>query len=296
MGMPANASEQRAMITVVPAKTTAPPAVATDSGDRRLDLDAVLHLQLVARDDEERVVDPHPQADHGSEGRGDGGHLERVPEHADDRQGAGDAEQRRDDRDDHRHGAAEREQKDDDRRADPDDLADVGGWLGHFLPEVAAGGDLDVRLLGDVGIVDDRVRLVDVEVRLTDVQGDRDVPDRLVLVERGLALRVERADHPDDVRVLPERLDRIGHGGAVGRISELALGRLEHDGVGPVRLVGKPLLEQVDRLRRARAGQRQVVRGQRAGDARGEHQHHRQGDPCADDPPVAAGAEPGEFV
>ena len=30
MGMPANASEQRAMITVVPAKTTAPPAVATD--------------------------------------------------------------------------------------------------------------------------------------------------------------------------------------------------------------------------------------------------------------------------
>ncbi len=63
-GMRATASPTRAIMTVSPAKTTAEPAVATarpadSSGSRPCG-----QLVAVAGQDEQRVVDPHGQADH----------------------------------------------------------------------------------------------------------------------------------------------------------------------------------------------------------------------------------------
>ena len=76
-GMFATASPQSAMITVVPANTTAEPAVAERLRDRLVDGQALRHQPAIARDQEQAVVDPDGQADHlgqGGRGRGDGGH------------------------------------------------------------------------------------------------------------------------------------------------------------------------------------------------------------------------------
>src|SRR4051812_27270594 len=129
-GMPENTSETSAITTVIPANTTAPPAVAAaraidsrisipsfscslwrggveNAGavptprprdhartasrgrrarDRLAHLHPVLQLQLVAGDDEQRVVDPDAEADHRRKRGGDAGHVDDVTEQLDDGQ------------------------------------------------------------------------------------------------------------------------------------------------------------------------------------------------------------------
>ena len=90
--MPAKASEQSAITTVKPAKTTAPPAVAVARAiDSRSSIPS-RELQFVAGDDEQRVVDPDAEPDHRRQGRGDARHLDHVLQQADDRERAGEAE------------------------------------------------------------------------------------------------------------------------------------------------------------------------------------------------------------
>jgi hypothetical protein len=67
------------MTTVIPANTTAPPAVAAARA-----IDSRIQLQLVAGDDEQRVVDPDAEADHRRKRGGDAGHVDDVTEQLDD--------------------------------------------------------------------------------------------------------------------------------------------------------------------------------------------------------------------
>ena len=85
-GIPANSSEQSAITTVPPAKTTALPEVATERAIASLALDALVEALEVALDDEQRVVDSDAEADHRSERRRDRRDLGQVAEQADQRQ------------------------------------------------------------------------------------------------------------------------------------------------------------------------------------------------------------------
>src|SRR5215208_7111382 len=79
---------------------------------------AVLQVQLVAGDDEERVVDPDAQPDHRGERGGDARHVDDVSEQLDHRQRRDQPEHRGRDRQDHRGDGAEREHEDHDGGAE----------------------------------------------------------------------------------------------------------------------------------------------------------------------------------
>ena len=79
----------------------------------------------VARDDEQRVVDPDTEADHRDGRGGEVGHVEDGAQTQHDRDTGADAEQRGADRQAHREHRAEREQQDDHRGEDPDALGDA---------------------------------------------------------------------------------------------------------------------------------------------------------------------------
>jgi hypothetical protein len=78
-------------------------------------LHAVAQLQAVSADEEERVVDPDAQPDHGRERGPDGRNRDDVAEQADDRETRYQAHHGRDDREAHRDERPEREREDDHR-------------------------------------------------------------------------------------------------------------------------------------------------------------------------------------
>src|SRR6202000_1907851 len=104
-GIPATASEQSAIITVKPAKTTAPPAVAVaraiDSRSSMPSPSCSLWRgggeMARAGEAEERVVDAAAEPDHRRQRRRHSRHLEHVLEQFDDRQRADEPDQRADD-------------------------------------------------------------------------------------------------------------------------------------------------------------------------------------------------------
>jgi len=111
------------MITVRPANSTARPDVSTavitaSSGSR-----PGLQPLSISRDDEQRVVDAHPDADHRGERRREALQRVDVREQSDDREPDRDPAQRDDDRQHHREDRTERDQEDDDRGDETDALA-----------------------------------------------------------------------------------------------------------------------------------------------------------------------------
>ena len=66
------------MITVPAANTTAPPDVAVARATDSRGSIPCGELAEVAGYDEQRVVDPHPEPDHGRQGRRRGRHLHGV--------------------------------------------------------------------------------------------------------------------------------------------------------------------------------------------------------------------------
>ena len=116
----------------------------------------------------------------------------------------------------------------------------------------------------------------------------RDVADPPILREVVLAAARERADDLLDAGLPLIGLDDVLDDLLVGRVGQLAALDLEDDRVRPVRLLGQVAVEQVRRLGRAGAGQRQVVRGLSAdrGDER-DHDDDQAGPGADDDPPVA---------
>ena len=79
-----------------------------------------------ARDDEERVVDPDPEADHRDQDRGDGVDRRQAGQDEEEQEGRRECHDRERDRDQHRHERAEDDEQDDDRREQAQDL---GGSL-----------------------------------------------------------------------------------------------------------------------------------------------------------------------
>jgi hypothetical protein len=266
------------------------------SRDRLAHLHAVLELELVAGDDEQRVVDPDAEADHRRQRRRDARHLDDVAEQLDDRQRRDQPEHRRHDRQDHRRDRAEGEHQDHDRRREADRLARLCVGLGDRLAEVAAGGDLEPGLLRGALRVDDLLGLVVGEVALALGQGDRDVGDLLVLADRVFGRLAERADRALDDVHLPQRLDRVLNGLLVLRVGDLPGLGLHDDRVGAVGLVGQMVRQQVLGVGRAGAGEGEVVARLLADDVgdRGDGDHG--GHPQPDYGPMVAATEATEPV
>ena len=82
------------------------------------------------RQDEQRVVDAHTQAEHQTDGAGDLGHRHHAGQQTDRAGPDQDADERNDDRETHRHHRTERDGQHDDGDEDADLLAT---WLGVAL-------------------------------------------------------------------------------------------------------------------------------------------------------------------
>ncbi len=137
---------------------------------RVLGLEAFVETLAVARDDEQRVVDAHADADHRRELGGEVGRRDDVAEQLHQTEADADAEQRDEDRQAHGEQRTERHQQDDDGGEDPDELrrSETSGLLEHApterdphattgrvvreRPDVLNGGVGDLRrLLGRTG-------------------------------------------------------------------------------------------------------------------------------------------------
>ena len=78
--MPTAARQARAMITVPPANTTAPPEVALARAALSCGCEASGEERPVAGDDEQGVVDAHGEADHDGQGRSGLGQVDHARE------------------------------------------------------------------------------------------------------------------------------------------------------------------------------------------------------------------------
>ena len=159
----------------------------------------------VARDDEERVVDPDTETDHRRKLRRELRHHHDVREDADDGEPACDARDRGEDRQPHREDRTERDQEDDDGREQPDEL---GGPLeATGLEHPAAGLERDaVDLLAHQREILDprrgRVRylagpLVELDVGVRNPLAGCDLSGAFRVVRAGDAADVR---HPHDLR------------------------------------------------------------------------------------------------
>ena len=247
-------------------------------------------------DDEQGVVDPHPQADHRAQRRRHRRHVEDVAEQLDDRQRAGQAEDGGEDGQRHRRHRPEGEEQDDHGRGQPDGLAALGAGLRELLAHVAPDRHLHPGLARRVARVEHRLRLVLGQLGRADVQEDRDVADLLVLAQERGALGAERADRADDVRGLLQGGDRVVDGLRVLAVRQLSALDLQDHRVAPVGLLREALLEQVLRVRGAAARQRDVVRGVVARRARDAGEGHRRHHPQRDRDPVVPGAQATQVV
>ncbi len=278
-------------MTVPAAKTTAPPEVAvTRATDSRGSMPC--EIVAVAGHDEQRVVDSHPEPNHGREGGRRGRHLHAVAEEGDDAEAHGKAKDRGEDGDTHRDGRAEREQQDEHGRREPDHLGDVGRWLGYLLAEVAARGRVQPGFVERLVEAYYPLGLFDAQLRGAVLEVEGDVADRMLLVELATTLPVERADGLGDRRVLG-----VGFGDPLDRLLVLASGEFgsfrgpESDRDRAVGLVGELAAEQVACGLAVGAGQLDVVVGLLA-DAPGHtHDYERDHHPDRKDPHGVTGAE-----
>ncbi len=265
---------------------------------RHCDLDRVLRLatrvQLgaVTGDDEERVVDARPEADH----RGELGREARDVEHERDEQQPSEAdaqrEQRGHDRQPHRDHRAEREQQDHDRGEQTEQLARRRLGSQHLLDDVAAGLELHAggscrrHVAGEV--VDGRLR----DVARPPVELDGRVRDPAVARDRAPVARVGAHDRghvgqPGDLREqrLGARPDGVG----------LHPGPCEHHDLGRVtRAGGEPGLQEVERVLRLDVGQLEAVRVLGPRQPAGAEDHDDRQQPQHEHPPPVENAPASE--
>ena len=190
--MPKNARPATEIATVRPAKITARPADDARLGGGVSRGEPFVQELPEARDDEERVVDPDPEADHRDQDRGDGVDGRQAGQDEEEQEGRRECHDRERDRDQHRHERPEDDEQDDDRREQAQDLRGSlldGRELGVTVVLHDHAGRLDGLangvLHGDDGLA---ILLEDdaIELRLG-------VGDALVLGERPLAERVADA-------------------------------------------------------------------------------------------------------
>jgi hypothetical protein len=238
---------------------------------------------LVFGTEEQRVVDADAQADHGGQGRPDGGDPDQVAEQADEPEGGGQAEHRGDDGHAHRHQAPEGEGQDQHGGEQPDDLAALGRRLGQDPAEVAPDGDLDARLPRRGGGGEQGVGELLGDVAVGDVQQHGRERGRPVLADQPGGAVGERVWRGGDMGCLGQRLVGLLDRLLVGRVGDLALGDVEDERAAPVLLRREAAGQQVGRLLALGPGEAQVVAGLGA-DA--PHQHmdgDGQAEPDRDD-------------
>ena len=228
-------------------------------GDRLVPLDPAGHLVAVLGHQEQRVVDAHAQADHRRQRRPDRWDVQEMAEQADEAERGGQAEHRGDDGHAHRHQAPEGERQDQHGGEQADDLAALGRRLGQDAAEVAPDADVDARLPGGGGGVEDGVGELLGDVAVGDVQQHRRERGRCVLAHQARGGVGERVRRRGDVRCLGQRLVRGLDRLLVGRVGDLALGDVEDDWAAAVLLRWEAGGEQVRGLLALGAGQAQVV-------------------------------------
>jgi len=179
-------------------------------------LQTVVQRLPVARDDEQRVVDPHADADHRRDRCGELRHIEHARDEADQRSAAADAEERGDDREAHRQQRPEGDEEDDHRGRDADELARE---VRLCREDEAAQLDLQARDIDLVTEVLDRARVVGVLLVPAVGEVDLGVGDGAVLGDLVRVARLVGADDPDALDVVldarEERLHPFADGGIV---------------------------------------------------------------------------------
>ena len=118
------------MITVMPAKSTARPAVSTAAIAACAGLEPLVEPVAEAGEDEERVVDADAEADHRRQLRRELGGVEDVGAERDQAEADAEGEERGEERQAHRHDRAEGEQQDDDRGQQADHERGVAFFFG----------------------------------------------------------------------------------------------------------------------------------------------------------------------
>ena len=204
------------MITVQPAKSTARPDVARAAVTAARGWRPSHQPLPEPGHDEQGVVDPHAQPDHGQHLGGEDGHVQDVAQQVLEGEPDGDPEQRRHDGKTHGHHRPEGDQHDDHGRRDPDALARARFGRDHVSDHRTTELDVVSRTgvalrrvdqLGDGAVGDARL----VPVELHDGEGDMPIGRDLVDGPRG-----ERARHAGHVREGPQPFDhrrRPGHHG-----------------------------------------------------------------------------------
>ena len=173
------------------------------------DLEALVEQCAVACDEEQRVVDAHPEAQHRAQGRGDIGDEHQAAEQSDD----GQAQSHREDRADQRHEcgtpAAQGDEEDEHGGDEPECLTDMRVWFGELSPHEAADGDgHPVRCSRRRGVED---LLCDAclsrEPLIDDHREDRGVA---VVGQQGVTLRGvgDGGDFRDGTQLLGDVIDR----------------------------------------------------------------------------------------
>ena len=244
-----------------------------------------------AREDEQRVVDAHAEADHRGEDRRDRVEVGEAGSDGEDREAEGHREDREEDRDQRGQQRAEDDQQDDDRHANANQL---GGTLLRLLLYGPSGvGDLDRATGGG------RCRGV-LEIR-DHVGGEVPaLPVELHVNEADVALRRDRAT------VLRKRVacarhtidglggsDHLVNGRLVLRVGELAIG--VEDDRGGVACAGRELLlQEISRLLRVGVRNRELVLQLTAERRRGGEDADDDQHPDADRAPRVGGDRMGQ--
>ena len=184
------------MITVQPAKKTVRPAVSIAMSSAASRVHAATDLGAVARDDDQRVVDPHRQADERRELAGELGRVDEVRDDRDEAERRAEREHRRQQRHARGDRRAEEEQQDERGRDEADELA-AAALLGEAdgLGAEAAVLDAQVRPAGAERLLLDALevrRLERLELVLVRDRRDADAPVRRELAARAPAGRRRR--------------------------------------------------------------------------------------------------------
>ena len=187
----------RLIITVAPANSTDRPAVPTAVSDGISGVVAVGEGVAVAGDDEQRVVDAHPDGDHRGHRRRPLGNVDDVGEQRDQSGGDADAEHGGDDRQAHGQQRAEADQQDHARRRGSRRLRTPTDPCSAFCTAWPASSIWTASLLAAAARVEQL--LGDVDGHVPGVQLQRGVGDGAVLGDLALAALAVGAGHGDDV-------------------------------------------------------------------------------------------------
>jgi hypothetical protein len=256
---------------------------------------AVAQALAVPGDDEQRVVDPHADADHGGDDGREVRHVEDVGQQLHDGQADADAHHR--DQDGQAHGQHGAEGDEQDQHGDEDAEALGSAALDELGPGdgLAAELEADTVAVGGLGGLDHLFGHVDGHVAALDVELERAEGDPAVLGDIAGPLGRVGAEDAHHVLERPQLLEQALDPLADGGVADVPIGLVD-DGDGVARPLGELLLEDLEGL--GRLGPRDVEVGAVLPGRRGPEDAHQDepDDPAHQDEPAPPKAEPGQIV